>query len=128
MKLMNAISSGNIYGAFQTFNNLKGTKEFVNHVNSKNTDTLFVIGADPVGDSIYSTKIKEIISDVQNVISIDMFLHETSELANCVIPTSATLVKMLVRLPILSSEHLELINWFLLQERLWETGSLFLIY
>jgi NADH-quinone oxidoreductase subunit G len=91
MKLMNAFSSGNIYGAFQTFNNLKGTKEFVNHVNSKNTDTLFVIGADPVGDSIYSTKIKEIISDVQNVISIDMFLHETSELANCVIPTSATL-------------------------------------
>lgn len=91
MKLMNAFSSGNIYGAFQTFNSLKGTKEFVNHVNSKNTDTLFVIGADPVGDSIYSTKIKEIISDVQNVISIDMFLHETSELANCVIPTSATL-------------------------------------
>ena len=90
-KILNAYTKGNTYGAFQTLENIKGTKDFVEDISSENTDLLFIVGADPVGRSFYSNEISAILQDLNTVVSLDLFIHETTELSNYVIPISSTL-------------------------------------
>ena len=90
-KILNTYTKGNTYGAFQTLENIKGTKDFVYDISSENTDLLFVVGADPVGRSFYSNEIKSILENLDTVVSLDIFNHETAELSNFVIPVSSTL-------------------------------------
>ena len=90
-KILNAYTKGNTYGAFQTLENIKGTKDFVEDISSENTDLLFIVGADPVGRSFYSNEITSILQDLNTVVSLDLFIHETTELSNYVIPISSTL-------------------------------------
>ena len=90
-KVLNAYSKGNTYGAFQTLENVKGLNDFVNEISEENTDLLFIVGADPVGRSVYSNQIKSIIEGLDTVVALDNFNHETSELANFLIPMSSTL-------------------------------------
>ena len=91
LKILNAFSTGNVYGAFHTLSSIKNLSDFSEEVNSDNTDVLFVVGADPIGKSIYSNQIKKNIKDIDNVVCLDLFIHETSELGNYIIPTSSTL-------------------------------------
>jgi NADH dehydrogenase/NADH:ubiquinone oxidoreductase subunit G len=91
MKLFNAFNGGNSFGAFQMLDNVKGNKEFAAEISKETTDLLFVVGADPIGKSIFSSKIKNIIEEIPTVVSLDLFLHETSELADYIVPTSSTL-------------------------------------
>ena len=90
-KVLNAYSKGNTYGAFKTLENVKGLNDFVNDISKESTDLLFIVGADPVGRSVYSNQIKSIIKGLDIVVSLDNFNHETSEQANFVIPMSSTL-------------------------------------
>ena len=90
-KVLNAYSKGNTYGAFQTLENLKGLNDFVNDISKDNTDLLFVVGADPIGRSVYSNQIKSIIKSIDTVVTLDNFNHETSELSDYVVPISSTL-------------------------------------
>ena len=90
-KVLNAYSKGNTYGALQTLENVKGLNDFVNEISEENTDILFIVGADPVGRSVYSNQIKSIIGGLDKVVALDNFNHETSELANFLIPMSSTL-------------------------------------
>ena len=90
-KILNAYTKGNIYGAFQTLENIKGTRDFVENISGENTNLLFIVGADPVGRSFYSNQIKSIIENLDTVVSLDIFNHETAELSNFVIPVSSTL-------------------------------------
>tara|TARA_Y100000589_G_scaffold71018_1_gene63408 strand:+ start:2737 stop:5049 length:2313 start_codon:yes stop_codon:yes gene_type:complete len=91
LKILNAFTKGNTYGAFQILDNLKGTKDFVNEINSENTDLLFVVAADPIGRSIYSKQVKKVFDEIKTVVSLDNFKHETSELADVIVPISSTL-------------------------------------
>ena len=90
-KVLNAYSKGNTYGALQTLENVKGLNDFINEISKENTDLLFIVGADPVGRSVYSNQIKSIIEGLDTVVALDNFNHETSELANFLIPMSSTL-------------------------------------
>ena len=90
-KVLNAYSKGNTYGAFQTLENLKGLNDFVNDISKDNTDLLFIVGADPIGRSVYSNQIKSIIKSINTVVTLDNFNHETSELSDYVVPISSTL-------------------------------------
>ena len=90
-KVLNAYSKGNTYGALQTLENVKGLNNFVNDISEENTDLLFIVGADPIGRSVYSNQIKSIIEGLDTVVALDNFNHETSELANFLIPMSSTL-------------------------------------
>ena len=90
-KILNAYTKGNTYGAFQNLENIKGTKDFVEDISSENTDLLFIVGADPVGRSFYSNEITSILQGLNTVVSLDLFIHETTELSNYVIPISSTL-------------------------------------
>ena len=55
LKLFNAFNGGNSFGAFQIFDEVKGNKEFALEVSKETTDLLFIVGADPVGKSIFSS-------------------------------------------------------------------------
>ena len=90
-KVLNAYSKGNTYGAFQTLENLKGLNDFVNDISKDNTDLLFIVGADPIGRSVYSNQIKSIIKSIDTVVTLDNFNHETSEISDYVVPISSTL-------------------------------------
>ena len=90
-KILNAYTKGNTYGALQTLENVKGTRDFVEDISSENTDLLFVVGADPIGRSFFSNEIKSILENLNTVVSLDMFSHETAELSDYVIPISSTL-------------------------------------
>ena len=90
-KILNAYTKGNTYGAFQTLENIKGTKDFVDDISSENTELLFIVGADPVGRSFYSNEITSMLQNLNTVVSLDLFIHETSELSDYVIPISSTL-------------------------------------
>ena len=90
-KVLNAYSKGNTYGALQTLENVKGLNDFVNDISEENTDLLFIVGADPIGRSVYSNQIKSIIEGLDTVVALDNFNHETSELANFLIPMCSTL-------------------------------------
>ena len=90
-KVLNAYSKGNTYGAFQILENLKGLNDFVNDISKDNTDLLFIVGADPIGRSVYSNQIKSIIKSINTVVTLDNFNHETSELSDYVVPISSTL-------------------------------------
>ena len=90
-KIMNAFSSGNTFGAINNLDNVKNLRDFTKNVSSENTDLLFVVGSDPIGRSVFSNEIHRIIEDIDNVVCLDLFLHETSELGNYIIPTSSTL-------------------------------------
>ena len=90
-KIMNAFSSGNTFGAINNLDNVKNLRDFIKNVSSENTDLLFVVGSDPIGRSVFSNEIHRIIEDIDNVVCLDLFLHETSELGNYIIPTSSTL-------------------------------------
>ena len=88
---MNAFSSGNTFGAINNLDNVKNLRDFTKNVSSENTDLLFVVGSDPIGRSVFSNEIHRIIEDIDNVVCLDLFLHETSELGNYIIPTNSTL-------------------------------------
>ena len=88
---MNSFSSGNTFGAINNLDNVKNLRDFTKNVSSENTDLLFVVGSDPIGRSVFSNEIHKIIEDIDNVVCLDLFLHETSELGNYIIPTSSTL-------------------------------------
>ena len=123
-KVLNAYSKGNTYGALQTLENVKGLNDFVNEISEENTDLLFIVGADPVGRSVYSNQIKSIIEGLDTVVALDNFNHETSELANFLIPMSSTLGEKKVLLQILNLELLALINLSHLQGKLLVIGNL----
>ena len=91
LKLLNAFNGGNSFGAFQTLGSVKGNREFSSEISKETTDLLFVVGADPVGKSIFSSNIKNIIDEIPTVVALDLFIHETSELADYIVPTSSTL-------------------------------------
>ena len=91
LKIMNSFSSGNTFGAINNLDNVKNLRDFTKNVSSENTDLLFVVGSDPIGRSVFSNEIHRIIEDIDNVVCLDLFLHETSELGNYIIPTSSTL-------------------------------------
>jgi predicted molibdopterin-dependent oxidoreductase YjgC len=91
LKLLNAFNGGNSFGAFQTLGSIKGNKEFSSQISNETTDLLFVVGADPIGKSIFSSEIKNIIDEIPTVVSLDLFMHETSEIADYIVPTSSTL-------------------------------------
>ena len=104
-KIMNAFSSGNTFGAINNLDNVKNLRDFTKNVISENTDLLFIVGSDPIGRSVFSNEIHRIIEDIDNVVCLDLFLHETSELGNYIIPTSSTLGEWELSLGTVTAEN-----------------------
>ena len=89
LKIFNCFSKANTFGALQQIDQLKGLNEFCGEYENSKKNVVFTIGANPVNSSFFGSKIKEILHDADYVVSLDIFINETTELADLIFPTTA---------------------------------------
>ena len=81
LQVFNAFSKGNTFGALQNIDEVKGLNEFCNEFDTNTKNIVFTIGVNPVNSSFFGQKIKEKLIASDFVISLDLFVNETTELA-----------------------------------------------
>ena len=81
LQVFNAFSKGNTFGALQNIDEVKGLNEFCNEFDTNAKNIVFTIGVNPVNSSFFGQKIKEKLIASDFVISLDLFVNETTELA-----------------------------------------------
>ena len=89
LKILNCFAKGNIFGAFQNFDLVKGMNDFVDEFDSSRRNLIFTIGSNPVNNSVYSQKIKNHLISADYVVALDLFKNETTELADIILPTTS---------------------------------------
>ena len=89
LKIFNCFSKANTFGALQQIDQLKGLNEFCGEYENSKKNVVFTIGANPVNSSFFGSKIKDILHDADYVVSLDIFINETTELADLIFPTTA---------------------------------------
>ena len=89
LKILNCFAKGNIFGAFQNFDLVKGMNDFVDEFDSSRRNLIFTIGSNPVNNSVYSQKIKNHLISADYVVALDLFNNETTELADIILPTTS---------------------------------------
>jgi len=88
-KIFNCFSKANTFGALQHIDQLKGLNEFYNEYDSSKKNIIFTIGSNPVNESLFGPKVKNILQDADFVVSLDIFINETTELADLILPTTS---------------------------------------
>ena len=68
---------------------MKGLNEFCNEFDTNAKNIVFTIGVNPVNSSFFGQKIKEKLIASDFVISLDLFVNETTELADLILPTTS---------------------------------------
>ena len=89
LQVFNAFSKGNTFGALQNIDEVKGLNEFCNEFDTNAKNIVFTIGVNPVNSSFFGQKIKEKLIASDFVISLDLFVNETTELADLILPTTS---------------------------------------
>ena len=89
LQVFNAFSKGNTFGALQNIDEVKGLNEFCNEFDTNAKNVVFTIGVNPVNSSFFGQKIKEKLIASDFVISLDLFVNETTELADLILPTTS---------------------------------------
>mgnify|MGYP003306931951 FL=1 len=89
LKVLNSFSKGNTFGALQNLDEVKGLNEFCNEFDNNAKNIVFTIGVNPVNSSFFGQKIKEKLIASDFVISLDLFVNETTELADLILPTTS---------------------------------------
>jgi NADH-quinone oxidoreductase subunit G len=88
-KFLNCFTKANTFGALQQIDQIKGLNEFCNEYLESNSNIIFTIGANPVNGSYFSSNIQDILKKADYVISLDIFINETTELADLILPTTS---------------------------------------
>ena len=89
LKLFNSFSKGNTFGALQNIDEIKGLNEFSSEFDNEEKNIVFTIGVNPVNSSYFGNAIKENLIAADYVISLDLFINETTELADLILPTTS---------------------------------------
>ena len=89
LKVLNSFSKGNTFGALQNLDEVKGLNEFCNEFDNNAKNIVFTIGVNPVNSSYFGKKIKENLIASDFVIALDLFVNETTELADMILPTTS---------------------------------------
>ena len=63
--------------------------EFCNEFDNEENNVVFTIGVNPVNSSYFGNAIKENLIAADYVISLDLFINETTELADLILPTTS---------------------------------------
>ena len=90
LSLLNSFSKGNSFGAFQNLDSVKGLPDLCKDFEEDLPEVLFIVGADPIGSSVLTNKITSILEKINCIVSLDLFIHQTNELANYVVPMNST--------------------------------------
>lgn len=88
-KFLNCFTKANTFGALQQIDQIKGLNEFCNEYLESNSNIIFTIGANPVNGSYFSSNIQDILKKADYVVSLDIFINETTELADLIFPTTS---------------------------------------
>ena len=88
-KFLNCFTKANPFGALQQIDQIKGLNEFCNEYLESNSNIVFTIGANPVNGSYFSSNIQDILKKADYVVSLDIFINETTELADLILPTTS---------------------------------------
>jgi len=88
-KFLNCFTKANTFGALQQIDQIKGLNEFCNEYLESNSNIVFTIGANPVNGSYFSSNIQDILKKADYVVSLDIFINETTELADLILPTTS---------------------------------------
>lgn len=88
-KFLNCFTKANTFGALQQIDQIKGLNEFCNEYLESNSNIVFTIGANPVNVSYFSSNIQDILKKADYVVSLDIFINETTELADLILPTTS---------------------------------------
>jgi NADH-quinone oxidoreductase subunit G len=88
-KFLNCFTKANTFGALQQIDQIKGLNEFCNEYSESNSNIIFTIGANPVNGSYFSSNIQDILKKADYVVSLDIFINETTELADLILPTTS---------------------------------------
>jgi len=91
LKLLNAFSRGNSYGAFQNLDSVKGLPDLINDFEKDLPEILFVVGSDPLGSSVLSSQLADIFSRINCIVSLDLFIHQSNEIADFIIPMNSAI-------------------------------------
>ena len=89
LKLFNSFSKGNTFGALQNIYEIKGLNEFSTEFDNEEKNIVFTIGVNPVNSSYFGKAIKENLIAADYVISLDLFINDTTELADLILPTTS---------------------------------------
>jgi len=89
LKLLNAFSRGNSYGAFQNLDSVKGLPDLINDFEKDLPEILFVVGSDPLGSSVLSSQLADIFGRINCIVSLDLFIHQSNEIADFIIPMNS---------------------------------------
>ena len=89
LKVFNSFSKGNTFGALQNIDEVKGLNEFCNEFDNDAKNIVFTVGVNPVNSSHFAQPIKEILISSDFVVSMDLFINETTELADLILPTTS---------------------------------------
>lgn len=88
-KFLNCFTKANTFGALQHIDQIKGLNEFCNEYEESNKNIVFTIGANPVNASFFGSKIENILKKADFVVSLDIFINATTELADLILPTTS---------------------------------------
>jgi len=88
-KFLNCFTKANTFGALQHIDQIKGLNEFCNEYEESNKNIVFTIGANPVNASFFGAKIENILKKADFVVSLDIFINATTELADLILPTTS---------------------------------------
>lgn len=88
-KFLNCFTKANTFGALQQIDQIKGLNEFCNEYLESNSNIVFTIGANPVNGSYFSSNIQDILKKADYVVSLDIFINETTEIADLILPTTS---------------------------------------
>ena len=88
-KFLNCFTKANTFGALKQIDQIKGLNEFCNEYLESNSNIIFTIGANPVNGSYFSSNIQDILKKADYVVSLDIFINETTELADLIFPTTS---------------------------------------
>jgi len=91
LKLLNAFSRGNSYGAFQNLDSVKGLPDLINDFEKDLPEILFVVGSDPLGSSVLSSQLADIFGRINCIVSLDLFIHQSNEIADFIIPMNSAI-------------------------------------
>lgn len=89
-KILPLVAKANILGSMHMglFNNETHLLDFVEKARERKIKTLIVSGTDFVSNSMYSKELKDAMTYIEFIVSLDMFVNDTSQRSDLILPVT----------------------------------------
>ena len=89
-KIIPLVTKANILGAVHMglFNHENNLLDFIEKARERKIKTLIISGTDFIASSIYSKELKDALTYIEFIVSLDMFINDTSQRADLILPVT----------------------------------------